>query len=211
MNAQPETSRTDLLVLVADNNMEAVARGLLARPQALGIRPLTFDSIVHPRRDPGIANEAHTLLRPYATDYRRALVLLDHEGSGRHEATPEALAAQVKKRLEENGWEGRAEVVVLAPELEVWVWSASPHVDSCLGWAGRRPDLRAWLQEQGRWPEGQPKPTRPKEAMETALREVRKPRSSAIYLDLARTVSLAHHTEPAFLHFTETLKRWFPA
>ena len=48
-------------------------------------------------------------------------------------------------------------------------------------------------------------PPRPKEAMEAALRQVRKPRSSAIYLELAQRVSLRGHTEPAFQRFVHPL------
>jgi hypothetical protein len=47
--------------------------------------------------------------------------------------------------------------------------------------------------------------------METALREARKPRSSAIYLDLAGKISLRGHTEPAYLRFTQAVQRWFAA
>ncbi len=39
--------------------------------------------------------------------------------------------------------------------------------------------------------------------------EVYKPRSSAIYRELARSVSLKGHTEPAFLRLTAALQRWF--
>lgn len=138
-------------------------------------------------------------------------MLFDHDGCGRASTAPDDLANQVRQRLEANGWTGRAEAVVLAPELEVWVWSDSPHVAECLGWAGRQPLLREWLAATGQWPAGQAKPTNPKRAMEAALREARKPRSSAIYLDLASKASLRSHDEPAFLCFQQALRRWFPA
>lgn len=199
----------DLVVLVADKNMEQAVTGLLSRPQSLKVRPLDYDAFVHPRRDPGCLNDAHEFLRFQAKSYRHALVMFDWEGCGRDNLGAEALAEEVKERLAANGWQDRADAVVLDPELEVWVWSASPHVVDCLGWAHRQPTLRDWLAETNHWPADRPKPPRPKEAMEAALRQVRKPRSSAIYLELAQSVSLQSHTEPAFLRFTNLLQRWF--
>jgi hypothetical protein len=199
----------DLVILVADKNMEHAIEGLLGRPRALNIRQATYDIYVHSRRDPGCLNEAHNFLRPFLGEYDHALVMFDHQGCGREQVLPDDLADEVKARLEQNGWPSQAEVVVLAPELEVWVWSASPHVETCLGWTGHHPPLREWLADNGHWALDEEKPPRPKETMEAALREVRKPRSSAIYLELAQRVSLQGHTEPAFVRFTQTLQRWY--
>lgn len=205
----PAATRKDLIVLVADKNMEAVMAGLLDRPQALGIRAISFDIFVHPRRDPGCLTGADDFLRPFSSAYRYALVLFDHDGCGREAVPAGELAEEVKGRLKNAGWQDRAECVVIAPELEVWAWTASPHVARGLGWAGRTPSLREWLAEKGYWQPEDPKPAQPKVAFEAALREVRKPRSSAIYSDLARSVSLKGHTEPAFFRLTQTLQSWF--
>lgn len=201
----------DLAVLVADKNTEAALTALLARPQALGIRPIAATIFVHPRRDPGCVNEAHLFLKPFAQEFRHALVVFDHEGSGREDLSPHELAAVIGERLEESGWQDRGQVIVIAPELEVWVWSTSPHVAQCIGWGDRQPGLRDWLADAGHWPMNQAKPHRPKEALETALREIRRPRSSALYSELAARVSLRGHGEPAFVALTATLRRWFPS
>lgn len=201
----------DLAVLVADKNTEATLRSLLSRPTALGIRPVAFDTFVHPRRDPGCANEAHLFLQPFAGTYRHALVVLDHEGSGKDGILPATLAEQMTRMLDEHGWLDRARAVVIAPELEVWVWNPSPHVAACIGWGERQPDLRSWLESTGRWPGDRAKPPRPKEALEAALREIRRPRSSAIYAELATKVSLRGHSEPAFVTLTGALQSWFAA
>lgn len=200
----------DLVVLAADKNIEHALKGLLSRPQALGIRPVSFDLFVHPRHDPGCLNEAHNFLRPFVQDYHHALVIFDHQGCGQEHTLPKDLVVQVEERLMHSGWDGRADAIILAPELEVWVWSASPHVDACLGWSGHRPALREWLTETGHWQPGVPKPDHSKEAMEAALRQARRPRSSSIYLELAQRVSLSGHTEPAFSHLVSVLQRWFP-
>ena len=209
MNALLGPVHKDLVILVADRNMEAVVSGLLERPQALNIHPITFDIFVHPRRDPGCLTGADDFLRPFSNVYRYALVLFDHAGCGREQSSPESLADEVKGRLERVGWAERAEAVVLAPELEIWAWTSSPHVPRCLGWADRMPPLRDWLARTGYWQVDEAKPRQPKNAFEAALREVRKPRSSAIYGDLARSVSLAGHIEPAFFRLTQTLQKWF--
>jgi len=200
----------DLVILVADKNIEYTVQGLLGRPHDLGIRDIEWDLFVHPRRDPGCLNEAHEFLRPMTRDYAYALVLFDRHGCGRENDPSDALSDRVRSRLARNGWPERAEVVVLDPELEAWVWSPSPHVEECLGWTHQHPPLREWLAEQGYWPRQTPKPPDPKAAMEAVLRQVRKPRSSAIYLDLARQVSLHGCTDAAFRRFGETLRRWFP-
>jgi len=43
----------DLVVLVADKNMEFAVKGLLPRSQSFGINPLAYDIHVHIERDPG--------------------------------------------------------------------------------------------------------------------------------------------------------------
>ena len=200
----------DLVVLVADKDTEYALKGILGRSASLRIRAdLQWDVFVHPRRDPGCLNEAHSFLQPYASAYRYAMVIFDHEGCGRDQEPATEIANEVRQRLEIHGWAGRAEAIVIAPELEVWVWTHSPHVAACLGWGAARPALRDWLQQQGHWPGECAKPPHPKEAMAAVLHEVRKPRSSAIYLALAEKVSLVGHQEPAFLRLAQALQRWF--
>src|SRR5437773_3500937 len=156
---------TDLVLLTADKNIEHGLRGLLSRPKALGIRAVTSKIYVHSQRDPACARKAHEFLRQFADDYQHALVVFDHEGCGREERAPAQLEEDVRQQLAANGWEHRAQAVVIAPELEAWVFSASPHVETCLEWAGPV-RLRNWLQDKGFWPEEQAKPVDPKAALE---------------------------------------------
>ena len=76
-----------------------------------------------------------------------------------------------------------------------------------MGWEPRA--LQQRMQEMGLWPEGEPTPPRPKEAMEWALHEKRIPRSSAIYANIARRVSLRACRDPQFQKLMATLKDWF--
>jgi hypothetical protein len=201
----------DLVVLVADGDMEQALRGLLGRPQALGIRPIAYEIIRHPQRDPGCRQEGQRLLQPYRQQYRHALVVFDWEGSGGEATEPASLEQQVQQRLADAGWENDAAVVVLNPELESWVWSDSPQVARVLGWSESSDALRTWLTEKGFLKALETKPVRPKEAVEAVLRHARKPRSAAIYRELADKVSLQRCSDPAFAKLQSILREWFAA
>lgn len=205
------SERGDLIVLVADRNMRAAVSGILIRPKALGIRQVTFDVLTHPQKDPGVLRHAHSFLRPFAGKHQHAVAMFDREGCGQERVNSIELEKEVESRLARNGWPANAAALVLDPELESWVWSDSPEVDTALGWVGRTPSLRQWLAERELLRENQAKPERPKEAMEAALRLVRKPRSSAIYHRLAEGVSLRRCSDPAFIKLKTTLQRWFSA
>jgi hypothetical protein len=208
MASEPK-DRKDLVVLTADLNTENTVKGLLSRPPALGIRAVRHDIFRHPDKDPGCLRRAPEFLRVLRDQYRHALVLLDREGCGREEQSRTGLEQDLSQRLAVD-WGERAAAVVLDPELEIWVWSDSPHVVTILGWQDRQPDLRAWLVDEGFATESSAKPHRPKEAVEKALRLAYKPRSSALYRQLAEKVSFQRCEDPAFLRFKEVLQRWFP-
>jgi|APCry4251928276_1046603.scaffolds.fasta_scaffold55141_2 hypothetical protein len=200
----------ELVVLVADKNMELAIRGILGRAQAMGIQELMPVVHVHPERDPGCLLRGHDFLSIFRNQFAHALILLDREGCGQEKSDRVTLEEMIEKRLSESGWGERAAAVVIDPELEMWVWSDSPQVDAVLGWQGKNPDLRSWLKAKNFLQEGQAKPERPKEAMELALRTARKSRSSSLYDQLARQVSLGRCVDPAFNKLKTTLQTWFP-
>jgi len=206
----PELPRKDLVLLLADRNMVSALQGLLERHESLAIRLVEAEFFVHPDRDPACLLRSHEFLRPFVKQYDHALVLFDREGCGKERLSREELERQVEGRLSASGWERRSAAVVLDPELEVWVWSDSPHVEDVLGWTGRIPGLRSWLDNQGLFELADAKPRRPKEAMQMALRASRKPRSSSLYFQLAKRVSLTGCIDPAFRKFRDTLQSWFP-
>lgn len=207
----PPSANRDLIVLAADKNTSESVRALLGRPAALQIRALTFDVVVHPQHDPGCLGQSSGLLAVYQKTHTRALVVFDREGCGQEQVPREALEAQVEQQLVAAGWSNRIAVIVLDPELETWVWSQSPHVTTALGWRDAKQDVRQWLVEEKFLPVAtQSKPSRPKEAMEAVLRHVRKPRSSAIYCEIASQVSLTSCTESSFVKFRQVLRAWFP-
>lgn len=200
----------DLLIVAADKDMQQALKGLLARPKALGIRQVKMDIFCHPWHDPACALRGVEFMSDFSDQYRYGLLMFDHEGSGREQTHPQDLAKAINEDFSRSVWGGRAKAIVLVPELEVWVWSDSSHVGSVVGWEGRDSQFRSWLIEKDYLQEGEAKPARPKEAFVAALRQSRVPRSSSLYLELARKVSLARCSDVAFLEFKKTLQNWFP-
>ncbi|GAB4338519.1 MAG: hypothetical protein Kow0099_12660 [Candidatus Abyssubacteria bacterium] len=169
---------------------------------------MTFD--IFPfvgRNDPGCYHDSHNFLRPHLNRYDHALVVFDYAGCGQA-GTSESIAQIVQERLLQTGWRS-AEVVVIEPELEMWIWSDSSEVSQCLGWINQSTDLKSFLFSQDLWKENDPKPCDPKKALETVLFRMNKPRSSTIYYELARRVSFNRCTDSAFNRLREILKTWF--
>jgi hypothetical protein len=204
----PSTQK-DLIVLVADKNMEAALVSVLRRPESLGIRPLTFDIFVHPYHDSGCLLNAHTFLQPFSQRYSFSLVLFDKEGCGQENIPSTKLEQNVQELLTERGWYNRSCVTVIDPELETWIWKDSPHVSNAIGWANRLQELYTWLEDKGFIENNESRPSRPKEALEAALRSVKKPRSSSIYSELGSKISLRKCTDPSFVRMRTQLQIWF--
>lgn len=207
-----EEDTKGLVVLVADKNIEFVIKGLATRNRSLRVRQFSLDVYVHPERDPGCLLKGDTFLRQFVGRHSHALVIFDREGCGREQLSREDLESHVETRLVTVGWtRDRSAALVLDPELEIWVWSGSTHVDNVLGWKGRTPSLKSWLQSNN-WTAGNEiKPAQPRPALDEALRLAGKPRSSAIYLQLAQKVSLERCSDPSFLKLKSLFRQWFPA
>lgn len=200
----------DLVVLAADKDVEQALRGLFERPEALNIRPIQADILVHPQHDPACASRGVEFLSGFSERYGHGLLMLDHHGSGRESITAGELQQSLNQDLSRSSWGERGRAVVLSPELEAWVWSSSSVVDEATGWKNRRPPLRNWLFERGWLTNEDTKPERPKEALVAALRESRTPRSSSLYRKIASRVSLRRCADATFLEFRGLLQQWFP-
>ena len=200
----------DLVILAADKDLQHALKGLLERPEALSMRPIEADVLVHHEHDPACALRGVDFLANLSGQYRYGLLIFDHEGSGREATAPSELQEAINQQFSESSWGDRARSIVLVPELEAWIWSDSPHVDEVAGWVNHDPGLRPWLIEEGWLQAGEIKPARPKEAFEAALRKVGTPRSASLYGKLARRISLEHCTDPTFLELRGILGNWFP-
>lgn len=200
----------DLFVLTADLDMEETMKGLLARPRRLGIRNIRYEVVRHRRRDAGCRADAVRRLRPHLHEYSYAIVVFDKSGCGRDNASREAIQSEVEENLSRNGWDNRAKAIVIEPELETWVWSASNLVPRILGWTQGYGELRTWLLARDLWPEDAAKPPDPKTAMRKALREKTQRVSASLFGQLAMSVSLQRCKCPAFKELKDTLQDWFP-
>ncbi len=199
----------DLIVLVPGRDEQAALEGILSRPRALGIRHVSYAINRHPGRDPGCRLRGVDHLKSALGLYRHVIVLFDHDGSG-GEATPvRDLERQVEDALARSGWQDRAACIVIEPELEAWVWSDSPNVDSELGWAGKDQTLREWLILENLLTANAIKTSDPKAAMERAMRQARKPISPHVFTRLAETVGLNRCEDRAFLKLKTVLQRWY--
>ena len=122
--------------------------------------------------------------------------------------SPDDLQAALNQEFRASAWGERGKAIVLAPELETWVWSDSPHVAAVAGWAERRPRLRQWLNDHGLWNEQESKPPRRKEAFHAALHASGVARSASLYRQLAERVSLNRCADRSFHDLRTTLSGW---
>jgi hypothetical protein len=154
--------------------MNAVLTALLVRRwHSLGIRPLEFDPQQDITReaagkDSGCFLRGASLLGPRKKTHRHGMVILDEQWGG----SPgwRAIEDKVSSELEAE-WGDQAEVIVVAPELEVWAFVQSDHLQRALAWPQRNGALRQWLERRGAWPADCPKPPSPKEALQQCARQ----------------------------------------
>ena len=203
------TDSKDLFVLAADLELKNALDGLLSRTKDLGARDVAYDIERHPNRDSGCRSEAVEYLRPYLRGYRHALVVFDHYGCGSTDPR-EDIQLHVEEQLRRNGWGNRAKVIVIEPELEVWVWDGSPATCRVLGWDGSYAALRRWLGRSRLWEPGEPKPSEPKRAMREAMQHGRVQRSARKFSELARAIDFSRCEDPAFNELRGALQEWFP-
>ena len=198
----------DLVVLVADKNMQFALQGALDRPQALGIRPLTYEFRSHMGRDGGVRTTGADVLARETTRFNHALMLLDFEGCGQENDDALTLETQLDQKLN-TAWGDRAKAIVIAPEVDVWLWGNDNALREILHWP-REESIRDWLREKGFSFTADGKPVRPKEALD-AMRPVHKqPRSSAMYEKVTKRISLKKCTDSAFIRLRTQLESWFP-
>lgn len=206
MNA--DRTRRDLVLLVADKSIAQAITGLLQRTEALGVRRIDCEMRVHQQRDPGCRVDAPAFLRPFASRFEHALVVFDRDGCG-SDAPRREIEEGVESELRRNGWGPRARVVVIDPELEVWVWTPSRSLANELGWGPRFAALREWLSENGHWPAEATKPPDPKRAMEAAMQARRRPKSASTFRRLAEVLGFRDCSDDAFRKLEAALVEWF--
>lgn len=197
----------DLVVLAADKSIEATLRGALARPEALGIRPISVVIRGHPGRDGGARTSGPAVLAGEHRRFGHALLVFDLEGSGSDTSDPVELERELDAKLNLQ-WGGRAKTVVIAPELDAWIWGADNALREVFRWP-LPGSIRDWLLAQGFKIGADGKPERPKEALEAMVPIHRQARSSALYEKVAARISLKRCEDAAFVRLRTQLQRWF--
>lgn len=209
----------DVVFVVADATMQQTLQGFFGRREfhrSVGCGPFVIDAranrdvfVAAGQNDPGLYARADELLRPHCTTHRRAVVMLDADWDGSPGAA--GILSQVST-LVTRVWPAEdVAVIVPEPEVEAWFWQPdSPHVKAAMNYRGERP-YREVLAMAGHWPDGRPKPPRPKEALEYMRRVYRTDLSPAVRRRAAEHVSVRSCHDPAFRLLRDTLRRWFPA
>ncbi len=199
----------DLVCVVADKQIRAALAGLLERPRALGIRPITKEILLHPEHDPGCFHRPALILRGYRQVAEHALILLDHDWDGVPTTSGADLEARIDEKLGSAGMADWAAPVVIDPELEAWVFGSSPRVAEVLGWTGPG-SLRETLERRGFWKPDALKPADPKAALEYVLGRTGKGRSASLFRRLAQRAGARSCRDRAFLRLRNLLRSWFP-
>lgn len=197
--------------MLPDQHWKAVVEAILARPKALGIRPITFrEPSVHPGRDPGVRIEGAKLLATLPRDsHTHALLVLDYDGCG--DARPPAMLEADLQAALRPVWGDQGLALVVEPEIEAWLIGGYTHLRAVAG-LNQAADPRAWWHQQGIWARGAAKPQRPKEALDSWLTAHRSHATSSVWRALASRASLdpARCRHESFKKLIDHLRRWFP-
>ena len=94
----------DLLVISADSNMKAGITAILNRPEAIDIRPITFEIYTHPEHDPGCRCKGASFSRLFIGQFSHCLMLFDHEGCGAENTPAHGLEKQIEQEFNKIGW-----------------------------------------------------------------------------------------------------------
>jgi len=200
----------DLYVLVADQDMLQTMEHLLRRGPSLEVRSIEYAIAKHLHRDPGCRSNAAQYLRRHSHQYKYALVMFDKHGCG-DKNSREEIQRDVEDELFRNGWRDRSKVIVIDPELETWIWTASNRMPQVLGWQhGGYVGMKRWLASKGLWENNSAKPAEPKRALRAVLKEIGRRSSSSLFGKLAASVTLHGCEDPAFIELRDTLVHWFP-
>lgn len=198
----------DIVFYVADNDMKKSIEGLISRL----CLDISYDIYVEPMHDPGVYRNASSFLRELLRKYKYAIVFLDYEGSGQEKKTCKEIEEEIKEGIIYSGWhENNIEVITFDPELEICLWVESDKTSKIIGW-NKYSELKNTLVSKGYWNEGERKPSKPKEAMEYALKEKGIPKSSALYKKIAENIDktvIKNCQDRAFRRVIGILERWF--
>lgn len=208
----------DCVFFTADSTMKQALLGFMTRNDRfahynLGTAPFAFDPnedlFSSATMDPGTYTTGEELMRPFQKTHRHAVLMLDAQWDGSPGAA--AIRTDLSNRILVTGWPADAfKVIVIEPQLEAWIWQRNQRLATALKFGSVAEMVKAVHDAKVDWPNGQAKPSRPKEALEAVATRKRKiGYSSALHRAITTTISLAGCRDNAFLELRQTLQRWF--
>ncbi len=212
----------DIVFLVADGEMQATVEGFFeneAFDQRLQCARFEFDTkqdlIKHPRKDAGVYQDGHNLLKSYMGTHQYAVVMVDFAFNDNLEIMDYGqFCDNMKAKMKKSGWpEERFLIMAINPELEVLMWQADTRrIEPIFNFQGESGGLRAWLQERNLWEIGLPKPQDPKAAIDKVRNQNwgRKKTHTQIFKRIAKDVSFRGCEDESFNSFLRQIQAWFP-
>lgn len=214
----------DIVFLVADGEMQATVEGFFENPafeQRLGCAKFEFDTkqdlIKHPRKDPGVYQDGHNLLKSYVATHNYAVVMVDFAFNDNLQTMDyQQFCNNIKANMIAAGWpEGRFFVMAINPELEVLMWQANTsRIEQIFDYPREREDisLRDWLQQRNLWNANDLKPSDPKAAIDKARNQSwgRKKTHSQLFKRIAKDVSFRGCIDESFNGLLQQIRAWYP-
>ncbi len=202
---------TPLLVLVEGINDEWVLREVLKRGRELMFTPLSEAQVEFRRHSSEVCTRGAEIVRTVSRHYGRFLLVWDYEGSAQQArgVAPSRAQGIVQSQLNTLGMRDRAKAVVIAPELEIWLWSDLDAVAKALGQPRTQIDslLNALAQKERLTPDAQPKETLKRLASLCNDRA-----DSSLYERITKQAKLDAWLREhwSFKSLVRALRRWFP-
>ena len=212
----------DIVYLVADGEMQATVEGFFENPAfdtRLNCARFEFDTrkdlIKHPRKDPGVYQDGHNLLKSYVSTHNYAVVMVDFAFNDNLQAMDyQQFCETIKANMRAVGWpDERFFVMAINPELEVLMWQADTRrVEPIFDYPGANGSLRAWLQAKNLWDADALKPADPKAAIDAVRGQSwgRKKAHIQLFKRIARDVSFKGCADPSFNGLLQQIQAWYP-
>ncbi|WP_444826097.1 methylation-associated defense system protein MAD4 [Acinetobacter nosocomialis] len=212
----------DIVFLVADGEMQATVEGFFENPAfdtRLQCSRFEFDTkqdlIKHPRKDPGVYQDGHNLLKSYIATHNYAVVMIDFAFNDNLRTMHyQQFCETIKANMRAAGWpDERFFVMAINPELEVLMWQADTRrIESVFDYPGASGSLRAWLQERNLWDAGELKPADPKAAIDAVRGQNwgRKKTHYQLFKRIAKDVSFRGCEDESFNSLLHQIQAWYP-
>ncbi len=212
----------DIVFLVADGEMQATVEGFFENPafdQRLECAKFEFDTkqdlIKHPRKDPGVYQDGHSLLKSYVATHNYAVVMVDFAFNDNLQTMDyQQFCDTIKANMIVAGWpEDRFFVMAINPELEVLMWQSNTRkIEPIFDYPGEAGSLKTWLQDRSLWDANKTKPSDPKAAIDTVRNQSwgRKKTHSQLFKRIAREVSFRGCEDESFNGLLQQIQAWYP-